>query len=57
MPRLLQAADGFALSSLSEGLPMVLLEAMAAHVPCVATAVGGIPELLAGNAGLLGGPR
>jgi glycosyltransferase involved in cell wall biosynthesis len=53
VPRLLQAADGFALSSLSEGLPMVLLEAMAAHVPCVATAVGGIPELFAGNAGFL----
>ena len=56
VPRLIQAADGFALSSLSEGLPMVLLEAMAAHVPCVATAVGGIPELFAGNAGLLVAP-
>jgi glycosyltransferase involved in cell wall biosynthesis len=56
VPRLVQAADGFALSSLSEGLPMVLLEAMAAHVPCVATAVGGIPELFAGNAGLLVAP-
>ena len=35
---------------------MVLLEAMAAQVPCVATAVGGIPELFAGGAGLLAPP-
>lgn len=31
---------------------MVLLEAMAAGVPCVATAVGGIPQLLASDRGL-----
>jgi len=57
VPRLLQAADGFVMCSLSEGLPMVLLEAMAARVPCVATAVGGIPELFAGGAGLLTAPQ
>jgi glycosyltransferase involved in cell wall biosynthesis len=57
VPRLMQAADGFAMSSLSEGLPMVLLEAMAARVPCVATAVGGIPELFAGGAGILTAPQ
>jgi glycosyltransferase involved in cell wall biosynthesis len=53
VPSLLSAADGFAMSSLSEGLPMVLLEAMAAGVPCVATAVGGIPEFFADGSGLL----
>ncbi len=49
---LLMAADAFVMSSTTEGLPMALLEAMASCVPCVATAVGGIPELLAGGRGL-----
>jgi polysaccharide biosynthesis protein PelF len=44
--------DVVALTSLSEAQPLVLLEAMAAGVPVVATAVGGCPELLDG-AGLL----
>ena len=34
----------FCLSSLSEGIPLTLLEAMAARVPIVAMAAGGIPE-------------
>jgi len=51
------AFDVFALSSLYEGLPLAMLEAMAAGVPCVATRVGGTPELLAeGEAGLLVSP-
>jgi glycosyltransferase involved in cell wall biosynthesis len=53
---LLGAADTFIMTSLSEGLPMALLEAMASGVPCIATAVGGIPELFSGDAGLLAPP-
>src|SRR5206468_5249267 len=38
--------DVLALSSFTEGLPVIVLEAMAARVPVVATAVGGVPEVL-----------
>ncbi len=41
-----EAMDVFALSSLREGLPNVVLEAMALGVPCVATAVAGVPRLI-----------
>jgi glycosyltransferase involved in cell wall biosynthesis len=42
--QLLPAFDVFCLTSLSEGIPLSLLEAMAAGVPVVAAATGGIPE-------------
>jgi glycosyltransferase involved in cell wall biosynthesis len=46
MAQFYAAADIVAISSATEGSPNVLLEAMAAHVPVVATAVGGIPEIV-----------
>lgn len=48
----------FVLPSLTEGLPITLLEAIQAKVPVVATKVGGIPEVLQdGKGGLLIEPR
>lgn len=51
---LLAATDGLVMSSESEGLPNAVLEAFAAGVPVVATAVGGVPELVKpGHTGML----
>jgi glycosyltransferase involved in cell wall biosynthesis len=53
-PRWLAAMDIFTLPSLSEGLPLSLLEAMGAGVPVVVTAVGGMPEVVThGTTGLI----
>jgi len=39
-------ADAFVLASFAEGVPVVLMEAMAMEVACIATAIAGIPELI-----------
>ncbi|MDO4568880.1 MAG: glycosyltransferase [Planctomycetia bacterium] len=55
---LLQIADIFLLTSVSEGTPLTLLEAMASRVPIVATHTGGIPEIISSpTTGLLAPPQ
>jgi len=44
VPRDLQQADIFITTSISDGTPVSVLEAMASGLPCIATSVGGIPE-------------
>jgi glycosyltransferase involved in cell wall biosynthesis len=57
VPRVLAAADAFVLASCNEGNPLSAMEAMAAGLPVVATAVGGVPELVTnGKSGLLVSP-
>ena len=57
VPQLLQITDIVVIPSLSEGLSIVALEAMAAGKPLIATNVGGMPELItSGSDGLLVSP-
>lgn len=49
----MQRASLFILPSLEEGLGVVLLEALASGVPCVATQVGGIPDVITADTGSL----
>ena len=56
--RLIHCFEIFVLPSWIEGLPVTILEAMAARKPVVATSVGGVPELvLDGETGILVSPR
>jgi radical SAM protein with 4Fe4S-binding SPASM domain len=58
VPTLLAASDLFCYPSLADGLPNAVVEAMAMGLPVIASAIGGVPELIAdGENGLLVAPQ
>lgn len=58
VPDILNAFDTFVLSSDTEGLPLVIPEAMATGLPVISTRVGGVPSVLdEGQTGFLVAPR
>lgn len=57
IPKLMKAADGYVMSSIEEGLPVVLVEAAASGLPLVSTDVGGTSDVVVnGQTGLLTPP-
>jgi glycosyltransferase involved in cell wall biosynthesis len=57
LPLWFACADAFCLPSYREGIPNVVMEALAAGLPVVATTVGGIPEVVDKGSGILVEPR
>jgi glycosyltransferase involved in cell wall biosynthesis len=57
LPRWFAAADALCLPSYREGIPNVIMEAMASGLPVVATSVGGIPEVVTDESGILITPK
>jgi glycosyltransferase involved in cell wall biosynthesis len=53
VPAVLARADSFVLPSVNENVPLALIEAMGAGLACVASGIGGVPELLDDGSGLL----
>jgi glycosyltransferase involved in cell wall biosynthesis len=53
VPEQLAIADAFVLPSLNENMPLALLQAMAAGLPCICSDVGGVREVLDDDCGLL----
>jgi sugar transferase (PEP-CTERM/EpsH1 system associated) len=58
VPEILRGFDIYAISSIAEGTPGSVLEAMATNLPAVGTRVGGVPEVIAeGTTGFIVPPR
>jgi len=56
IPEILNMLDFLVLTSSTEGVPMIILEAMSSGVPCIATNVGGISEIISNDCGAIVSP-